>query len=314
MKHKPIISVCLFVFLNLAVQAQRTTSLRINEVLVINEHNFIDEYGKNYPWIEIFNPSAGTVNIAGCYLTNDFNQPKMYPIPKGDVLTKISPYQHVLFWADEKPGRGNFHVSFTLDPDKPNFIALFDSDGKTLIDSVTVPHPQKTDISYGLIVDGWDQARLNEEIKTNSSYKGGIKAWDYLTKVTPSTNNKTLDTNEKTDNFLKNDPIGIGMSITAMGVVFLGLIVLYLVFKFIGNTAVNVSRKRAMKASGLSKEEAKGVANQSGEIYAAIAMAIYEETELHDEENTILTIKKTARSYSPWSSKIYMLRETPNKK
>jgi len=61
----------------------------------------------------------------------------------------------------------------------------------------------------------------------------------------------------------------------------------------------------------MSKEEAKGVSRQSGEVFAAIAMAIYEVTELHDDENTILTIKNTVRNYSPWSSKIYSLREMP---
>jgi hypothetical protein len=75
-----------------------------------------------------------------------------------------------------------------------------------------------------------------------------------------------------------------------------------------------MSHKRAMKASGMTKEEAKGITEQSGDIYAAIALAIYEATELHDEENTILTIKNTARNYSPWSSKIYTLRELPIKK
>ena len=41
-------------------------------------------------------------------------------------------------------------------------------------------------------------------------------------KVTPSTNNLTLDSNEKIDNFKQNDSLGIGMTITAMAVVFLG--------------------------------------------------------------------------------------------
>ncbi|HAH59495.1 MAG TPA: phage tail protein, partial [Bacteroidales bacterium] len=30
--------------------------------------------------------------------------------------------------------------------------------------------------------------------------------------------------------------------------------------------------------------------------------------ELHDHEDAVLTIKKVARTYSPWSSKIYGLR------
>lgn len=312
-KYNYIIAVFLVLFAGMNLHAQRTTSLKINEVLVINEDNFLDDYGKKNPWLEIYNGSPGTVNAAGCFLTNDIKDPKKYMIPKGDVLTKIRPYQHVLFWADDLPTRGTFHVNFTLYPDKPNFVALFDSDGRTLIDSVTVPAGQRPDISYGLVVDGWTQQRLDEEIRLNSDYKGGKDLWVYFEKVTPSSNNKILDTNEHIDNFKNNDGDGIGMTLTAMGVVFLGLIALYLLFKLIGNTAISLSHKRAMKASGVTKEEAKGIAEQSGEIYAAIAMAIYEATELHDDENTILTIKNTVRHYSPWSSKIYTLRELPKK-
>lgn len=33
----------------------------------------------------------------------------------------------------------------------------------------------------------------------------------------------------------------------------------------------------------------------------------------HDVENTVLTIRKVARTYSPWSSKIYSLRDVPRK-
>ncbi|KAA6303519.1 MAG: hypothetical protein EZS26_000070 [Candidatus Ordinivivax streblomastigis] len=295
--------------------AQRTTSLKINEVLVINDDNFMDDYGKKYPWIEIYNSSPGTVNVAGCFLTNDINKPKMYMVPKGDVLTKISPNQHVLFWADDKATRGTFHLNFTLDSLKPNFIALFDSDGRTLIDSITVPAGQQADISYGLIEDGWDQKRLEEELRLNSGYieKKGDKLWIYFEKVTPSSNNKILETNEKIDNFKENDRTGVGMTLTAMGVVFVGLLLLFLIFKSIGRIAVGLTHRRVMKTAGVTKEQAKGISEQSGDVYAAIAMAIYEATELHDEENTILTIKNAARHYSPWSSKIYTLREAPKR-
>ena len=312
-RYNYILFVLLGLLAGMNLQAQRTTSLKINEILVINDDNFVDDYGQKNPWFEIFNGSPGTVNIAGCFLTDNINEPKKYMIPKGDVLTKIKPYQHVLFWADNHPTRGTFHVNFTLYPDKPNFIALFDSDGKTLIDSITVPVNQRSDISYGLVVDGWTQRRLDEELRLNSDFKGGKNLWVYFEKVTPSSNNKILDTNERLDNMKSNDGFGIGMTLTAMSVVFLGLIALYLLFKFIGNTAVTLSHKRAMKASGVTKEVAKDIATQSGEIYAAIAMAIYEATELHDDENAILTIKNTVRNYSPWSSKIYSLREIPKK-
>jgi hypothetical protein len=215
-------------FISPVVQAQRTTSLKINEVLVINNDNFEDDYGKKHPWIEIYNSSPGTVDISGCFLTNDIKNPKMYRVPKGDVLTKIKPRQHVLFWADNMPTHGTFHLNFILYPDKPNFIALFDSDGSTLIDSITVSSEQRADISYGLVEDGWTQKRLDEELRLNSSYKDkkGDKLWIYYEKVTPSSNNKILDTNERIENFKENDSKGTGMTFTAMGVVFFGLLLL----------------------------------------------------------------------------------------
>jgi hypothetical protein len=48
--------------------------------------------------------------------------------------------------------------------------------------------------------------------------------------------------------------------------------------------------------------------NISGEVTAAIAMAIYLNRDLHDTESDILTIKKISKDYSPWSSKIYGMR------
>jgi len=116
------------------------------------------------------------------------------------------------------------------------------------------------------------------------------------------------------ENFKGNNIAYLEMAFTVMAVVIAGLIVLYFVFKLVGNIAVLLSDRRTMKASGVSKAEARGITEQSGAVYAAIAMAIYEATELHDDEQTILTIKNTARRYSPWSSKIYTLRELPNKK
>ena len=113
--------------------------------------------------------------------------------------------------------------------------------------------------------------------------------------------------------FKNNDAAGLGMAFTVTSVAVLGLIVLFLMYRFLAILALSISAKRAMKASGVSKEEARGISEQSGAVYAAIAMAIYEATELHDDEQAILTIKNTARRYSPWSSKIYTLRELPNK-
>lgn len=277
------------------VKAQQATSMRINEVLVINEDNFVDDYGKRHAWIELYNSSAGTVNIAGCFLTNDKNNPKKYPIPKGDVATQIPPGQQVLFWADNEPHRGTFHISFTLDPNKENYIALYNADGTTLIDEVTIPAGQVADVSYGRVIDGEDE-------------------WAQLSRVTPRANNLTLDTNEKIENFSENDSWGVGMTITAMAVVFCGLFLLYVIFKYIGNLSIQASKRNAQKTAG-DRVISADAGQESGEIFAAIATALYEMSDdNHDIENTVLTIRKVKRAYSPWSSKLYGLRQTPIKK
>ena len=50
----------------------------------------------------------------------------------------------------------------------------------------------------------------------------------------------------------------------------------------------------------------------AGEKAAAIALAIHMyKQELHDIESLTITLKKVSRIYSPWSSKIYTLRQTP---
>ena len=279
------------------------SKLMLNEVLVDNRTNFQDDYGVHSAWIEIFNKSYGSADLAGCYLKHS-SQPgdtAVYFIPKGDVLTKIKPRQHALFWADDKPNRGTFHTNFLLETDKDNWIGLYDS-GKKKLDEIVIPAGLlQADQSYARV----DDAAAEWEVKDESAEKY----------VTPSTNNKTLDKNVKMEKFEQHDSIGIGMAITAMAVVFIGLILLYIFFKFIGKASVRLRTDRAMKAKGITdREEAKEkmLGHAPGEVYAAIAMAMHEmQSVVHDVEETVLTITRVKRSYSPWSSKIYTLRETP---
>ena len=91
----------------------------------------------------------------------------------------------------------------------------------------------KANQSYARISD----ASAEWEVKDDSAEKY----------VTPSTNNKTIESNPKMDKFEQHDPAGIGMAISAMSVVFCGLILLYLCFKFIGKAAIALRKRNAMK-------------------------------------------------------------------
>jgi hypothetical protein len=73
-------------------------------------------------------------------------------------------------------------------------------------------------------------------------------------------------------------------------------------------------------AIGMALYEVQGTvsgavtAGKPTEISAAIAMALHDACEWHDVESNVLTIHNPANLYSPWSSKIYTLRELPLRK
>jgi Na+-transporting methylmalonyl-CoA/oxaloacetate decarboxylase gamma subunit len=282
-----------------------TAKLVINEVLMDNENSLQDDYGVNNAWIEVFNRTYGSTDIAGHRLKVKVGAGDTitYFIPKGDVLTKIAPRQHALFWADGAPRKGTFHTNFTLDPTQKVWIGLYDS-GQKLLDEVTVPAGTLSlDQSYARKSD----AAAEWEVKDGSESKY----------VTPSTNNLAIDNNAKMEKFAEQDSVGVGMAVSAMSVVFSGLLVLFICFKYIGKASVALSKRKAMKSKGitdLKEAKEKKLGEAPGEVFAAIAMALHEmQSDVHDVEETVLTITRVKRSYSPWSSKIYTLRETPRK-
>lgn len=110
--------------------------------------------------------------------------------------------------------------------------------------------------------------------------------------------------------FQELDPIGIGMTVIGYVVVFIALLLLYLIF-FNLSKVLQINVKRLLRREGKIVEEKEDI-SMSGEVNAAIALALHlYYTEIHDNEETVLTINKVSRTYSPWSSKIYGLRQHP---
>ena len=294
---RKIIAVLLALCLTAGAQSQ--DAMRLNEYLVVNTDDFQDDFGQQNAWIELFNSSYGTVDIAGCFLSDDPANLKKYAIPGGDILTKIKPRQHVLFWADNQPYRGTFHVSFDLANAKE--IIFTKGDGKTIIDRIPVKHDLGENVTYGRLEDGI------------GSVDGSGQGWAVMDRTSPSTNNSLIDKAAKPDRMKALDPYGWILALTAMSVVFLALILLYFIFKAIGNANIRAGKKRAAAVAGTDVKDSQ-YGEVPGEVYAAIATAMHlyqEDGEGHDEESFVVTLHHTDRTYSPWSSKIYTLRQTP---
>lgn len=96
--------------------------------------------------------------------------------------------------------------------------------------------------------------------------------------------------------------------ITIIGycVVFFALVSLIFMFKMISKIINYQSKQRLIKAGVEIESTETKEKYLSGEVNAAIGMAlILYFNEQHDDESNIITIKRVARTYSPWSSKIY---------
>ena len=106
------------------------------------------------------------------------------------------------------------------------------------------------------------------------------------------------------------------MSLTAMSVVFLALVAIFLVFKVIGMVMVRRANRKSVKEGGepvVGKQARDG--GYTGEEMAAIGLALklYQEN-LHVHESTVITINHVNRMYSPWNSKIHGITELPQRK
>ena len=109
--------------------------------------------------------------------------------------------------------------------------------------------------------------------------------------------------------FGATDPYGVAMTMIAMGVVFASLIILFVTFKYVAKLYGMEAKKKVVSPQ---RAGAKTEGEISGEVNAAIALALHlYRSQLHDNEDTVITMKRVARTYSPWSSKIYGLTRSP---
>ncbi len=303
---------------------QGNRDLVINEILVDNVDNYEDDYGHRVSWIELHNTGFSKANVASCYLViSSGEQSITYRIPKNDARTEIAPQGYTVFFCEGTGTKGTFHTNFTLDlgtpllactaaegdsigccdgpvyPGKVITLALLEANGKDTISKITYNlSDQRPDVSMGLLPD-----------------KEGEMVFQLLETTTPYATNDTSDELPNHERFRQTDPIGYGMALMAMTVVLIALFALYICFRTVGKI-MNRSKKAPATATAATEESAakkpaKGVV--SGEDIAAIALALRMfEDDLHDHESTILTINRVAKAYSPWSSKLYGLTQTPD--
>ncbi len=307
-----ILALCIVLLGSVSLFGQQVTDLRLNEMLVVNDSNYVDEYGRHVPWIEIFNTSYNQVNIAGCYLTDDTtglsvgDASRWYRIPTTDPTTWIPQRSSKVFFLDNSPLYGTYHTNIDPNTSANHYVALINSNGKTLIDIFVYPEALLTSAqSYGCYDDG-----INTKVENGKK----VKNMGMLPYATPGSVNKVQTGATKSENLQKSDPYGIGLAVISISVVFAALIMIFLMLKIFGYTATRKDRKaKKEQAADVPAATANVPANEvgpTGEELAAITLALHLFfNSQHDEESEIITIDMPSKHYSPWSQKNLVMKK-----
>ena len=316
----------LIAFASQPMLAQMDASIKLNEVMTLNQSSLIDEYGAHNAWVEIANISHSTYNIRGMYLTTDrsvldksMSVPervkRMSQIPNGDARTNLSGQQLVVFQLNSRPAEGSLHLSVPVDASRPTWIALYNGNATQLIDSITVPVLQ-ADQSLARIANN-----------------GNAKDWEVKSadRVTPGILNVTTVSESKIEKFKREDPHGFGMALMAMGIVFFCLALLWITFTLFGmvmrhmDTAKKMAHQQPIKPITKTVEKTAELGHKTGvilkeglntkgvdrEVYMAViglALRQYED-DIHDVESGVITIKPKDTGWDDEYSQMTHLHE-----
>ena len=125
----------LLVLLNIGVSAAQdaTPGILITEVLAANTSIVADEQGGYSDWIELHNPTALPVSLAGYTLTDDPDEPAKWRLP----VTTLAPGAFLVVWASgaNRVEPEGWHTNFRLSRGG-EYVGLFGPDGQ-VVDAVT---------------------------------------------------------------------------------------------------------------------------------------------------------------------------------
>ena len=119
----------------------------------------LDEFGEAEDWIEIYNGNDFPVDLGGLFLSDSLADPKKFRIPSGAPdSTTIPAGGFMLFWADNSPEHGIYHLGFALSSEGEAISLAGENEDKP-IDSLSYPELRR-DRAMGRLTDGSDTIQL----------------------------------------------------------------------------------------------------------------------------------------------------------
>lgn len=141
------------------------SQVSLNEVQSSNNSTLADNMGEFDDWIEIHNSTDSPIEIGGLILKDQIDT---WTIPTGNPSTLLPPGGYFLLWADDQEFQGEFHTNFKI-ASGGEFLGLYESDGVTVIDSLTLPAIESDD-SFIRCAAGWIQTSVPSPLAENECW------------------------------------------------------------------------------------------------------------------------------------------------
>lgn len=132
------------------LKAKYQSPIRINEISAANSI-YINEYWKKNDWIELYNTTDESIDLAGMYLSDNINKPTKYQIPNNGVNSVIEPHGYKVIWCDKLQNETQLHASFKL-ANEEALILL--SDSKQTWGDTLQYYAHNGDQTFGRFPDG----------------------------------------------------------------------------------------------------------------------------------------------------------------
>lgn len=131
-----------------------SANVLITEFMASNSTTLLDGDGESSDWIELYNPSAEMVDLAGWHLTDDDEDLTKWTFPSNSPRMILDPGEYLVVFAsgqlanDYVDADGNLHTNFALSADGESLV-LSDATG-AIVDQFAEYPPQRNDVSYGI--------------------------------------------------------------------------------------------------------------------------------------------------------------------